>query len=255
MRVIITLSLLFQIGLSWAQENSANLSIFATPLNVKVRLNAVVLGNTPLLNVKLDPGVYQIEAIAPEPGIWNNTNILKEIQLHAGQDTAVYFQFPTMVKINSIPFHAQLTFENRFIGFTPLFIDFGQFHGKVLHLEKTGYQTDQFILSSAQSQLFTLEPLDFTITREESNSFFSSLLHTRVKSKFLFLTGTVVSHWLAFYLKNLADDNYDRYQTTGNPQLMQKYWENTQKYDRWSDISIGISYAFLGGLIYTVLWH
>jgi len=255
MRVIIILFLLVQSALLWGQEDSANLSIFATPLNVKVRLNAVVLGNTPLLNVKLNPGVYLIEAIAAEPGIWYNTNISKEIQLYAGQDTAVYFQFPTMVKINSIPFHAQLTYENRFIGHTPLFIDFGQFRGKELLLEKTGYKTTPFILSTAKSQLFSLEPLDFATTMEEENSFLYSLLHTRIKSKFLFLTGTVVTHWLAFYLKNLADDNYARYQMTGNPQLMQKYWENTQKYDRWSDISIGISYAFLGGLIYTVLWH
>jgi hypothetical protein len=255
MRIIITLSLLFQIGLSWAQEDYANLSIFATPQNIKVRVNAVVLGKTPLLNIKLNPGDYQIEAIAAEPGVWYNTNIIKEIRLQAGQDTTIYFQFPTLVKINSIPFHAQLTFENHLIGDTPLFIDFGRFLGKELHLEKTGYHTVQFILSTAQSQLFTLEPLDFPTTVDEDNPFIYSLLHTRVKSKFLFLTGTVVSHWLAFYLKNLADDNYTRYQTTGDPQLMQKYWENTQKYDRWSDISIGISYAFLGGLIYTVLWH
>jgi hypothetical protein len=253
--MISILSFLVWISLSWSQDDLAQLSILAIPQNVEVRLNSVVLGSTPLLNLQLPPGNYKIEAIAPEPGMWYNTNIYKEIQLYTGQDTTIYFQFPVMVKINSIPFHAQLLNENRLIGLTPTFIDFNKFQGKELVLEKTGYQSSHFILTTSQSQLIYLEPIKLTEYSEENNSFTYSLLHTRIKSKFLFLTGSVVSHWLAFYFKNLADDNYARYLTTGNPQLMQKYWDNTQKYDRWSDISLGISYAFLGGLIYTVLWH
>lgn len=255
MRTIIVLSILCQITLLWSQDESAQLSILATPQNVEVRVNSVVLGSTPLLNLQLPSGIYQVEAIASEPGMWYNTNIIKEIQLHAGQDTTVYFQFPVMVKINSIPFHAQLLNENRLIGLTPTFIDFNKFQGKELFLEKTGYKSSHFIVTTSQPQLVYLEPINLTEHGEENNSFTYSLLHTRIKSKFLFLTGSVVSHWLAFYFKNLADDNFSRYLTTGNPQLMQKYWKNTQKYDRWSDISLGVSYAFLGGLIYTVLWH
>jgi hypothetical protein len=255
MKTIIILSLLLQATLLWSQQDSAQLSILATPQNVEVRLNSVVLGSTPLLNLQLSPGIYQLEAIAVEPGMWYNTNISKEIQLHSGQDTTIYFQFPIMVKINSIPFHSQLLHENHLIGLTPIFIDFDKFQGKELSLENTGYKSSHFILTTSQSQLVTLEPIKLTEYGEENNSFTYSLFHTRIKSKFLFLTGSVVSHWLAFYFKNLADDNYSRYMTTGNPQLMQRYWDNTQKYDRWSDISLGVSYACLGGLIYTVLWR
>lgn len=255
MRVILFLSLLFQGTLLWAQPDSVRLSILASPQNVEVRLNSVLLGSTPLLNLQLSPGTYQLEAIAREPGMWYNTNILKEIQLFSGQDTTIYFQFPIMVKINSIPFHAQLLHENRLIGLTPVFIDFDKFRGKEFSLEKTGYKISQFTLTTSQSQLLTLEPIRLSENDEENNSFTYSLFHTRIKSKFLFLTGSVVSHWLAFYFKNMADDNYAHYLTTGNPQLMKKYWDNTQKYDRWSDVSLGVSYAFLGGLIYTVLWH
>jgi hypothetical protein len=160
-----------------------------------------------------------------------------------------------MVKINSIPFHAQLLNENRLIGLTPILVDFDAFRGKEFSLEKTGYKTSHFTLTTSQSQLLTLEPIRLSENDEENNSFTYSLFHTRIKSKFIFLTGSVISHWLAFYFKNLADDNYANYLTTGNPQLMKKYWDNTQKYDRWSDISLGVSYAFLGGLIYTVLWR
>lgn len=255
MRVILFLSLLFQSTMLGAQQDSVRLSILATPQNVEVRLNSVILGSTPLLNLQLSPGTYQLEAVASEPGMWYNTNLFKEIQLHPGQDTTIYFQFPILVKINSIPFHAQLLQENRLIGLTPVFIEFDTFRGKEFSLEKPGYKTSHFTLTSPQSQLIALEPIRLSENGEDNNSFAYSLFHTRIKSKFLFLTGSVVSHWLAFYFKNLADENYTRYLTTGNPQLMQKYWDNTQKYDRWSDISLGVSYAFLGGLIYTVLWR
>jgi len=255
MRVILFVALLFHGTLLWSQQDSVRLSILASPQNVQVRLNSVILGSTPLLNLQLSPGVYQLEAIASDPGMWYNTNIFKEIQLHPGQDTTIYFQFPIMVKINSIPFHAQLLNENRLIGLTPILVDFDAFRGKEFSLEKTGYKTSHFTLTTSQSQLLTLEPIRLSENDEENNSFTYSLFHTRIKSKFIFLTGSVISHWLAFYFKNLADDNYANYLTTGNPQLMKKYWDNTQKYDRWSDISLGVSYAFLGGLIYTVLWR
>lgn len=237
----------------WSQSESAHLSVFSTPQNITVRLNSIILGTTPLQDIYVEPGKYQIEAIVTKPGIWYNHNIVKEIQLRAGQDTTIYFQIPSLVKINSIPFHARLLQENHFIGLTPLFIDFNQFQGKELSLEKTGFKSVRFVLSSDRPQVYTLDPIVLAVSSEEHHSFLNSLFRSRLKTKFILLGGTVASHWLAFYFKNLADVNYNSYLKTGNPQQMQKYWDNTQKYDRWSDISIAVSYTFLGGLIYTVL--
>jgi len=238
-----------------AQEKKTILTIESIPDQVQIRINSVLVGNTPITNYEVNSGYITIEAISNQAGIWNNHNIVQEIFTTPGQDTTIIIQFPKMIKINSVPFHAKLLVNNQSIGLTPVSVDFNQYRGKEFLLEKTGYKSFRFILQNQTSQLYTLEPLDLATIDEENSSFTYGLFHSRMKTKFLFLTGTVVTHWLAFYFKNLADDNFEKYSTTGNPALMQKYWDNTQKYDRWSDITLGVSYAFLGGLIYTVLWR
>jgi hypothetical protein len=215
----------------------------------------VILGTTPLERIKIKAGSHLIEAVANNPGIWNNTNVTKRFNIKAGQDTTIYIQFTRGVKINSLPFNAKLISDKGLLGYTPFNIPFEENLGKEFHLEKPGYKTFTFVLEDPQSKLYTLQQIDLKSSIDESQSFAYSLFQTRTKSKFLFLTGTVAAHWIAFYFKNLADDNFEKYLTTGNPNQMSKYWDNTQKFDRFSNISLGISYAFLGGLIYTVLWR
>lgn len=238
----------------WAQENIARITIFSSPNQIKIRLNSVIIGETPLEKIEIEPGNYHLEAISLAPGIWNNTNISKRFTIKSGQDTTIYINFHHPVKINSIPYSAILYQENRQLGTTPLDIPFEENRGKEFRLEKPGYKTLTFILNNPDSKLFTLQKIDLSSSYGESSSFTHSLFHKRTKTKFILIAGTVAAHWMAFYFKNLADDNYEKYLVTGNPNLMNKYWDNTQKYDRISDISLGISYAFLGGLIYTVLW-
>lgn len=248
---IFILLMLFGISLQ-AQQETARITIYSNPKNIQIRLNSLLIGTTPLEKFPIQPGHYTLEAISNEAGIWNASNITEDIYITAGQDTTIFIQFPNMVKINSVPFHAKLLQQNNFLGFTPANVDFESYRGKTLTLEKAGYKSQTFVLKTVDSRLFTLEPLDIS-SGEENGSFSYSLFHSRLKTKFVFLTGTVVTHWLAFYLKNVADDNFDKYNHTGNPALMKKYWDNTQKYDRWSDITLGLSYALLGGLIYTVI--
>ncbi len=238
----------------WAQENIARITIFSSPNQIKIRLNSVIIGETPLEKIEVEPGNYHLEAISLAPGIWNNTNISKRFTIKSGQDTTIYINFHHPVKINSIPYSAILYQENRQLGTTPLDIPFEENRGKEFRLEKPGYKTLTFILNNPDSKLFTLQKIDLSSSYDESPSFTHSLFHKKTKTKFILIAGTVAAHWMAFYFKNLADDNYEKYLVTGNPNLMNKYWDNTQKYDRISDISLGISYAFLGGLIYTVLW-
>ncbi len=238
----------------FSQENIARISILSSPDNIQVRLNSVLIGKTPIENFSVKPGNHHLEALSNAPGNWYNTNIYKKITLKAGQDTTIFLRFSRPVKINSIPFDARLLHNDREIGVTPITLPFEENQGKEFRIEKAGYQTFKFMLDNPNSKMYILQKIDLTSSDDESSSFAYSILHKNIKSKFFLLTGTVITHWMAFYFKNMADNNYQKYLGTGNPALMDKYWENTQKYDRFSDISLGVSYAFLGGLIYTVLF-
>lgn len=236
-----------------AGEHAAQISIYAKPKNALIRLDSVIIGHTPLTRLMVKPGTHRVEALAPDDGLWNESNQVKIFTLKAGQDTILQFRFQRTVSINTIPYQAHLFWENQNLGSTPLFLPFEENRGKKFRLEKNGYYSLTFTLKNPQPYLFQLKPLELSQTEDEHPSFTRTLFHKRLKSKVLLLGGSVIAHWLAFYLKNVADDNYNRYVSASDPRLINKYWNNTQKYDRYSDISLGISYAFLGGLIYTVV--
>lgn len=254
MKYIFALCLMI-ISLGWSQPPPAYLTILSQPEQVRVRLDSVIIGTTPLHRLKITPGNHTIEALSPYDGLWNITNITRTFAVKSGSDTTIHIRFQRPVIINSIPYDARLIRNNLILGLTPLTLPFEENRGKEFLLEKDGYRSFRFVLEKPRNYLFELEPVQPEISAEERGSFTYSLLHTRLKSKFLFLTGTVVTHWLAFYFKNVADENYEKYARTADPQLMKKYWDETRKYDRLSDITLGISYAFLSGLIYTVLWR
>jgi len=247
--------LLLLISLGWSQPPPAYLTILSQPEQVQVRLDLVIIGTTPIHRLKISPGAHSIEALSPYDGLWNIANITKSFAVKSGSDTTIHIRFQRPVAINSIPYAARLIRNDLILGLTPLMIPFDDNRGKEFLLEKEGYRSFRFVLEKPKNYLFELQPIQPEIAVEERPSFTYSLLHTRLKSKFIFLTGTVATHWLAFYFKNVADENYDKYARTADPRLMKKYWDETRKYDRLSDITLGISYALLSGLIYTVLWR
>ena len=255
MKLTIILFIFFVFIRGWSLENNARLTVYSTPEKVQVRLDSVIIGSTPLINFFISEGDHRLELLSPYDGLWNTSNIVQNFTIKSGHDTTLHVRFQKKVKINSIPYHARLMQNNILLGKTPLSISFVENRGKEFSLEKKGYKSFRFVLEKPQSQLFTLEPIGADILHGEQNSFTYSLFHTRLKSKFLLLTGTVITHWFAFYFKNVADDNFEKYERTGNQYLMSKYWDKTQRYDRYSDISLGVSYIFLSGLIYTVLWR
>ncbi len=252
---LIFAALLFLLSIGESQEITSRLSIYSNPNNVKIRIDSVLYGKTPLENIELKPGDHQLEALSPYEGLWNMTNIRKTFNMKSEQDTTIRIQFEQYVKINSIPYNAKLIYNNNTLGLTPTTISYANHRGKQFSLEKKGYNSRSFVLKDPEPKLFELEPLDLSDNEKKATTFTHSLFRRKLKTKFLFLTGTVATHWLAFYLKNVADDNYQKYTRTSNPQLMDKYWDNSQKYDRLSEISLGVSYVLLSGLIYHILWN
>ncbi len=51
----------------------------------------------------------------------------------------------------------------------------------------------------------------------------------------------IATNWASFYLKRKADDYYRRYHATSNLSKINEYYRQTQKFDRYSEIMLGIS--------------
>ncbi len=238
-----------------SQPEPAYVSIYTTPSHTEIRVDSQIVGRSPILRLELSAGTHCIEAISPYPGLWNIQNKVLEITLTAGQDTTLTLRFERPVFINSVPYNARLYLNNHPIGETPLTLPFETFKGKEFSVQKLGYQTATFRLTSPKPILITLQPVPLTGAEGKNlpGSFTQSLFQSRLKTKFVLLTGTIVTHWLSFYFKNVADKNYDLYLHTADPTAMRNYWNATERYDRYSEISLGVSYALLSGLIYLLM--
>lgn len=241
--------------LAQAQSPAAYLTLHSDPPGVEIRLDSLFLGKTPLYRVAISPGAHLVEALSPYPGIWDYANIRRTVNLIPGQDTTLSFRFQHFSIINSVPYHARLRAANRVVGLTPIELPFESNRGRAFLLTKSGFESLSITLRKPGPQLYKLSPIAPQISELQESSFTYAVLHTNLRTKFLFLTGSLTAHWLAFYFKNIADDNYDRYLHTSDMALIRKYWDDTRKFDRFSDISLGVSYVLLTGLIYTVIWH
>lgn len=235
-----------------ANANEARITIRTAPDGLTIRIDSVTIGQSPILNFSLAPGIHRIEAITPQDGLWNAGNILQNIFLKSGQDTTILLRLPQPVTINSVPFHAKVRAGDQFVGFTPLEVDFNRWGKIPLTLEKEGYESQTVTLQQPRPLLLVLAPISGDEQKPQS-LWDRQLFRKKTKRKVLLISGALVTHWLAFYLKNKADDNYDKYRQSTHPDRIQHYWDQTRKYDRYSDISLGISYSMLAGLIYTVI--
>ena len=255
MRFLFVLLIAVLPALGQNSSKPATIRVHSSPSGLTVRIDSLVAGKTPVDSIAVSPGLHRVEVASPYPGLWNYADLQQTVMLQPGQDTTLVFRYYRMVLINSVPFHARVQQGETEIGETPFYLPFEPNRGKTFLVSKLGYQSREFTLLTPEPVLVHLEPITPEISMVEQSSFSYALLHTNLKKKFLFLTGTLVGHWLAFYFKNVADAHYDRYLHTSDPVAMEKYWNETRKYDRYSDITLGVSYVFLTGLIYTVVWH
>lgn len=232
------------------------IAINSTPSNSWVRIDSILVGKTPLADIQLQPGMHVIDIAAPKGGIWNYQDKIISINLRENQDTTITVTFYKPVYINSIPYGAHLKSDTEYIGIAPLYLPFEPNRGASFKLIKEGYEPYSFALDKPNPIVARLQKKEGYVEPErEKPRLLGFLPKEKVKSKFALLAVTVAAHWASFYFKNVADEKYENYQRTANPQLMDKYWDETRKYDRLSDISLGVSYAALTGLIYMVIWH
>lgn len=236
----------------YAQQ--AEVNITSVPADCWVRIDSVLIGKTPLNRVRLDPGRHIVNVYPPQQGVWNYQERSYALEIGPGETQTINAVFSTPVYINSIPFGAILLADSQALGNTPLYLPFEEYRGRRLMLQKRGFKDYHFVLNSSGSVMARLEKDASYIEDEPKPKFLGMFPKRKLKSKFALLAATVASHWASFYFKNTADSNYSKYTRTADPQLRNRFWNETQKYDRFSEVSLGISYASLAGLIYLVVW-
>lgn len=239
---------------SLLSQEQGTISVSSDPTGCWVRVDSILVGKTPLNNFELAVGSHVIQIYPPNNGVWNLQERVLNVSVTSNQDVPLNVVFSSPVFINSIPYGAQLFNNETPLGFAPLYLPFEENKGKRFRLEKEGYKPFSFTLTTNQSILAEMEKAGNFKDEKEQTRFLGVIPKRNLKSKFTLLAVSIATNWASFYFKNVADNNFERYQQTADPQLMDHYWKQTQKYDRMSEIALGVSITSLAGLIYFVIW-
>jgi len=229
---------------SRGQNQPGFLKVCYDSVAVKVYLNQKMLGYTPLPATPLAPGSYQLTVAHPNPFIWGNWDWQDSIRIVAGDTLVIHPQFKRSLQIRTRPFDAKIFMNQKLLGRSPLTLLLNSEINQQLLIKKNGYQ-DTLINLGTLSHNF----LNVKLVPDESVLKLRQLRQPKdIKHRYKKLTYglwglAVLSGFSSVYLKTQADANYKKYLTAGSLHDMNRYYNNALKYDRYTNISLGLVQA------------
>jgi hypothetical protein len=151
--------------------------------------------------------------------------------------------------INSIPYNAELYFNNIIIGLTPVRVYSDSLSNKELTLKRAGYFDSTFILKQ-NNLLIELRPVKNKeeLVKTNFHRYFKKQKNfTVIGSITLFSLGSGISSYL---LKNKANDYYNEYVNTLNRDFLDK----SKRYDLYSGVTLALMQAGLAYVVYLLFF-
>ncbi len=104
-------------------------------------------------------------------------------------------------------------------------------------------------------ELPSFPPQSFKIIPQDRNGLLAQLgiRKTNLLSRPILLSATVITNWLAFYLKRQADESYRKYNRTSDLSAMNHYYAKTRQLDLYSNIALTVSAASLLTFFYLLI--
>lgn len=192
--------------------------------------DSVLLGQVSEGVFAVPAGEINLTLVAPESASWSIEAVRRDVVASAGDTTAVELRFPYHYRVESIPYGAQVfvgaSEERRLLGSTPLTFTTDEPLTSDIAVEKAGYLTEQIEPGDAlwNRSAVTLDPTDVRVDRTKSAEVAWS--PPRPRSSRWIDYGAVAlaaaSAVVSVHYKFKADDLYERYERTGDPDLRQQ---------------------------------
>ena len=251
----IFLFLLVLISFTFAQ-NEVKTGILSIKLNSPgyIYLDSEYLSHESVEKMILKTGEYQVSVYNSNSRSWNDRGYEKTITIFPDQKTDLVVENTNLYYFNSNPYNSNIIQNNKVIGQTPTFINSKDINlPEKLVISKNGYIDKNIFVSPNQYEyFFNLKP---ETIKSEINIASTGLENSQTKwFKEGFVVVSVFSSWAAFYFKRKADKYYDKYLQEGNPVKMNNYFNKTERFDTYSDVSIAVSLTSLGTYMYFLIF-
>ncbi len=210
----------------------------------------------PIDSARVDPGYHVLRAWPAAGRRFTAVSLKREVYVGGGVETKVDLSEARWVRIETDPFGATVLRGSAPLGETPITVVVCP-GDPPLTIEREGYRmvflTSESVLSGPSPRRVTLEPADRGAA--------STIVQTAGADKggrsgwTTLLTGVTVvgSATAAVVFKKQADDAFDEYRTTGDPEEMRDLFDRAESLDSWSVASWIVSEVALGVLLYRLL--
>jgi len=240
------LVIIFCTSASLAQKKIGYLQITTIQPGLQVEIDGKSYGMTPLKSIILPVGVHRLQVHHPEHGNWLAQDWVAEVKIEPNKTITPDILFSVHYNITSKPFGAQVLVDGAQLGATPLFIKALENESKTVTLSSAGFRDTTFTVSLAEGKFYNVQ-LSKSASLQPQLDFASPKKKTGNRKLLTAIGTSAVAGAFALYFRNKADDSYDRYLKTGNPELFNKHLDDAKKFDKFAAASFAtfqVSFAF-----------
>jgi len=244
---IIVLPVLLQAQETDSLRGTARLSIRSMPDGAEVMLDSAVVGVTPLADLTLKAGSYDIHIAYPSFRDWNAIVRSQTVLLLSGEEHSTSVEFGSVLNIHTTPSGAEVLHDGKNLGVTPLYHKSPVTIRSALLLKKEGYE--EKVVDPVPGKLVV--PLKLRGDSLLPPDVVVQSLSEKIQPRWATYTAAacvVVSGVAAAYFKRQADNRFAQYASSGGAADL----DATKRYDAYSGVALvatQLSFAALTWLL------
>lgn len=245
--VLVLSGTLFSCVTAVAQRQPVTLRVDSNAPEAAVYVDGERIGRAGARFFTIGPGAREVELVLTRRYSWSVPPISARLNhLVAGDTVAITLHFPYYYRFESVPHHAEVRLVNGNrttpLGYTPTTIERKTPLSGSIDLELDGFRTKTVDPGSSIWNFHSvdLEPLDPAV--DPSRLMLSRPERRRRWIDYAAVGTALVAGALAVHFKFEADERFDRYQETGDPDLRR----GIKRYDVYSGIALGVMQAGVG---------
>ena len=221
--------------------------------DLDIFLNNQSIGKTPLAKYVVSPGEHTVRVQNPDPLDWLSRDWESTFSIRKHENHILIVRFDRIYWIGSSPSGANIFLEDRLLGKTPASVILPDENSGKISLEHPGYWSRNIDLIKQNSRI-----LHVLLEKSGINETIQSTPCSSFSSKKVWLIGggiaALVSGIAGYYYKDRAEKAYQNYLTSEYPGKMNRYFNESKKYDTYSGVFYGIGEISLGITLFLSLW-
>lgn len=228
-------------------------SISTIPAGAYMCIDSQYQGKSPLDRIELAAGKHVVRAFYPSLTSWNGISKVDSVVVVEGHETTISWELGSLVSLTSVPSGSLVLYEGQQLGVTPFFYKSGlELHGDFL-LQKEGFEPAQVAVNGRGyfGRTVRLKRVDAQQERRFSDVLSQNSNGEPADQWMNYVAGSamIVSGFFAAYYKDHANRNFDNYQESKDPAIL----NSVRRFDKLSGISFTITQLGFGVLAYKLL--